>query len=49
MNKHECKKCDYKWFARVEKPKQCPNCKRQIKYEISKNSSEKNAREVEKK
>lgn len=29
----ECKKCGYQWFARVDKPRQCPNCKRQIKYE----------------
>lgn len=33
MKKHECKKCKYEWFPRVEKPKQCPNCKTQIKYE----------------
>lgn len=26
-----CKKCNYEWFARKEKPRQCPNCKRQIK------------------
>ena len=30
-----CKKCDYKWVSRVEKPRQCPNCKRQIKYETN--------------
>lgn len=33
MSKNECKKCGYKWVARVQQPKQCPNCKRQIKYE----------------
>ncbi len=27
-----CENCKYKWFSRVEKPRQCPNCKRQIKY-----------------
>ncbi|MEK6878102.1 MAG: hypothetical protein AABY22_00760 [Nanoarchaeota archaeon] len=28
----ECENCKYQWFARVEKPRQCPNCKRQINY-----------------
>ena len=28
----KCKKCNYKWTARVKSPKQCPNCKQQIKY-----------------
>ncbi len=32
MNKMKCKKCNYSWKSRVEKPRQCPNCKRQIKY-----------------
>ena len=32
----QCEKCKYQWFSRVENPKQCPNCKRQIKYEIKK-------------
>lgn len=27
-----CEKCNYKWTPRKEKPRQCPNCKRQIKY-----------------
>ena len=27
-----CKICGYSWVARKEKPRQCPNCKRQIKY-----------------
>ncbi len=31
MNK--CKHCFYEWVSRVKKPRQCPNCKRQIKYE----------------
>ncbi len=31
--KQECKKCGYKWDSRKEKPRQCPNCKRQIKYD----------------
>ena len=26
----KCKKCNYEWVARVEKPKRCPNC--QTKY-----------------
>lgn len=24
---NDCEKCDYKWVSRVDKPKQCPNCK----------------------
>ena len=28
-----CKSCGYSWVSRVVKPRQCPNCKRQIKYE----------------
>ena len=28
----ECEKCEYQWYPRKEKPRQCPNCKRQIKY-----------------
>ena len=27
-----CMKCGYTWLPRKEKPRQCPNCKRQIKY-----------------
>lgn len=23
-----CRKCGYKWYSRVKKPKRCPNCKR---------------------
>jgi predicted Zn-ribbon and HTH transcriptional regulator len=23
-----CKRCGYKWIARVERPKACPECKR---------------------
>lgn len=29
-----CEKCLYTWYARKPKPRQCPNCKRQIKYEV---------------
>ena len=32
-NYNTCKKCSYKWVSRIVKPRQCPNCKRQIKYE----------------
>ncbi len=32
MSKNKCEKCKYEWIARVEKPKQCPNCKGRIKY-----------------
>ena len=28
----KCDKCLYKWYARVREPRQCPNCKQQIKY-----------------
>lgn len=35
MNKKQsCKKCRYTWTSRKEKPRQCPNCKRQIKYKV---------------
>lgn len=27
----KCEYCNYQWIKRVEKPRQCPNCKRQIK------------------
>jgi len=30
--KKRCQKCSYKWNARVENPRQCPNCKRQLNY-----------------
>lgn len=33
FNEQKCKKCNYVWFARTEKPRQCPNCKKQIKYD----------------
>lgn len=26
-NKFHCLNCDYTWFARVPKPKECPKCK----------------------
>ena len=29
---NKCKKCGYEWISRVKLPRQCPNCKRQIKY-----------------
>ena len=32
-NETKCAKCKYFWFARKKEPRQCPNCKRQIKYE----------------
>jgi predicted Zn-ribbon and HTH transcriptional regulator len=32
IQKNKCESCGYEWFPRVEKPRQCPNCKRQIKY-----------------
>ena len=32
LTEKKCSKCNYTWFARVDKPRQCPNCKRQIKY-----------------
>ena len=28
-----CIICGYSWKSRVEKPRQCPNCKRQIQYD----------------
>jgi predicted Zn-ribbon and HTH transcriptional regulator len=34
-NETKCAKCKYFWFARVKEPRQCHNCKRQIKYEIN--------------
>ena len=30
--KKKCEFCGYDWLAKKEKPRQCPNCKRQIKY-----------------
>ena len=33
MKEKECVKCKYKWLPRVENPRACPNCKKQIKYE----------------
>lgn len=27
-----CARCKYEWEARKEKPRACPNCKRQIDY-----------------
>lgn len=32
----KCTPCGYKWFTRVLLPKQCPNCKRQIRYQNKK-------------
>lgn len=32
--KQTCEKCKYEWYPRKEKPRQCPNCKRQIKYKL---------------
>ncbi len=28
MTTNKCKQCDYGWESRVEKPAQCPRCKR---------------------
>lgn len=28
MKKCVCKRCGYRWNARVRKPKECPECKR---------------------
>jgi rubrerythrin len=25
---YQCKLCNYKWLPRMNKPEQCPNCKR---------------------
>ena len=38
--KHKCKGRKfggkiYKWNSRVPQPRQCPNCKRQIKYKVA--------------
>jgi len=44
MKKQEtqkCKKCLYEWISRKEKPRQCPNCKRQIKYLLSPSTPDK--------
>lgn len=27
----KCKKCGYEWTPRVEKPKECPDCKTRIR------------------
>lgn len=29
----ECPKCHHIWNSRKEKPKECPKCKRYIKYD----------------
>lgn len=28
----KCPKCEYKWQARVKKPKSCPRCKTRLDY-----------------
>lgn len=33
LNEMQCAKCKYLWFAKKKEPRQCPNCKRQIKYD----------------
>lgn len=33
--KKVCQGCNYQWVSKVEQPRQCPNCKRQIKYGTS--------------
>ena len=32
----KCEFCDYEWEPNKEKPKQCPFCKRYIKYKTKK-------------
>ena len=32
INPMVCAGCKYVWLSRKLKPRQCPNCKRQIKY-----------------
>ena len=31
MKKLRCKHCGYSWISRVEKPKECPDCKARLK------------------
>ena len=31
MKKMKCNKCGYEWVPRVDKPKECPNCKQMLK------------------
>jgi len=33
MFKQKCKRCGYTWNSYLEKPKQCPKCKRMDWYE----------------
>ena len=33
LTEKKCSKCNYTWFAKVEKPRQCPFCK-SMKWEI---------------
>ncbi len=35
--KHKCKKCQYEWPSKLERPKACPKCKR---YDWDKEDSE---------
>lgn len=28
MKKQTCKQCGYVWLSKLDKPKQCPRCKR---------------------
>jgi len=30
--KSKCKKCNYEWISRVEKPVSCPRCKRRMDF-----------------
>lgn len=34
MDEKECKKCGYRWIARVEEPKRCPRCQRWLEREV---------------
>jgi len=29
-NKIQCQKCEYEWRPRVERPKECPECKARL-------------------
>lgn len=28
LPKHKCRHCGHEWVGRVDKPRECPNCKR---------------------
>jgi len=31
-----CEGCGYSWIPRVTEPRECPNCKRRLKIDVSK-------------